>query len=301
MKLCFNINAFAGRKFKPFPLRPLEIINEVGYKWVELRFDKPYFWFEDLNFARVVEIKTQLKKFELKVPQIGAETCGGYERSKNDVAPPGQRFGPSFSDVELSRRRLRIEYTKKAIDFAVALDIPMVNSCSGYQPKTSSFNDAWKRVREGYKEIIKYAEERRICVNIEYEPGKYGPGGLLLGNAKDTLKMIHEVGSKGLGVTLDIGHSVVCGEDVPKIIKMLAREKVLNHIHIEDIKDNVHYHLIPGEGDIKFKPIFDALKKVGYQGCVSVELYSLWNKNPVMAAKKSFKYFIDNFGKLFTE
>jgi sugar phosphate isomerase/epimerase len=301
MKLCFNINAFAGRKFKPFPQKPLEIITKTGYKWVELRLDKPYFWFEDLNFDRVVEIKNLLWKLRLKAPQIGAETCGGYERPKNDVAPPGQRFGPSFSDESSERRKLRIDYTKKAVDFAVALDVPMINSCSGYQPKTSTFKQAWQRVRNGYKEVAKYAKDRGILINIEYEPGKYGPGGLLLGNAKDTLKMIDEVGEPNLGVTLDIGHSVVCKEDVPKVIKMLAKEKVLRHIHIEDIKDTVHFHLIPGEGDIDFKSIFKTLKEVNYQGCVSVELYNLWDKNPVLACKKSYKYLMSNFKKYFME
>lgn len=301
MKLCFNINAFAGKKFRPFPQKPLEIIAKTGYKWIELRLDKPYFWFEDLNFDRVVEIKSLLKKLGLKVSQIGAETCGGYERKESDVAPPGQRFGPSFSDEDFLRRKLRIDYTKKAIDFALALDIPMINSCSGYQPKTSTFKQAWQRVKNGYREVAKYAQQKNITINIEYEPGKYGPGGLLLGNAKDTLRMIDEVGEPNLGVTLDIGHSVVCGENVPKIIKILAKEKVLNHIHIEDIKDKVHFHLIPGVGDIDFKPIFKALEEVDYQGCISVELYTLWNKNPDQACKKSYKYLMNNFKKYFVE
>lgn len=301
MKLCFNINAFAGKKFKPFPHKPLKIIVETGYRWVELRLDKPYFWLEDLNFDRIVEIKSLLKNYKLKVSQIGAETCGGYERPKNDVAPPGQRFGPSFSDESFSRRKLRIDYTKKAIDFAVALDTENVNTCTGYQPKTASFKETWKRVRDGYREVINYARKRGIKVNIEYEPGKYGPGGLFIANAKDTLKMIEDVGEPNLGVTLDIGHSAVCGENVPQIIKMLAREKVLNHVHIEDIKDNIHYHLIPGQGDINFKPILNALEKVNYQGCVSVELYSLWNQNPERACQKSYRYFMRNFKKYFEE
>jgi sugar phosphate isomerase/epimerase len=301
MKLCFNINAFAGKKFKPFPEKPLEIITGAGYKWVELRLDKPYFWLEDLNFDRIVEVKSLLNKFGLKVAQIGAETCGGYERPKNDVAPPGQRFGPSFSDEDFLRRRLRIEYTRKAIDFAVVLDAGNVNTCSGYQPQTASVKATWKMVRDGYREVVKYAKLRGVKVNIEYEPGKYGPGGLFIATAIDALRMINDVGVPNLGVTLDIGHSVVCGEDVPAVIIMLAREKVLNHIHIEDIKDKVHFHLVPGEGDIDFKPILKTLEKVNYQGAVSVELYSLWDKDPVEACKKSYQYLMTNFGEIFKE
>ena len=299
MKLCFNINAFAGKKFKPFPQKPIEIIAENDYKWVELRLDKPYCWLEDLNFAKIVEVKSLLKRFGLKVSQIGAETCGGYERSKNDVAPPGQRFGPSFSDEDPLRRKLRIDYTKAAIDFAVAMDTDNINTCTGYQPKTASFQKTWQRVKTGYREVAKYAQKRGVWINIEYEPGEFGPGGLFIANAKDTLKMIKDIGYPNVGVTLDIGHSVVCGEDVPEVIKMLFKEKVLRHIHIEDIKDKVHFHLVPGKGDIDFDPIFKALKEINYKDCISVELYSLWDKDPADAAKRSYEYLMKNFGQFF--
>jgi sugar phosphate isomerase/epimerase len=45
------------------------------------------------------------------------------------------------------------------------------------------------------------------------------------------------------------------------------------HIHIEDIKQRVHFHLIPGEGDIDFASVFQILADEGYSHWVSVELY----------------------------
>lgn len=307
MKLGFSINAFAGKKFRPFPQKALKIISEANYRYVELVFDKPYFWLKDLEPARIAEIKKLLRQLNLNVADVSACTAGGYERSDDDVAPPGQRFGPSFADREESRRRLRVEHIKKVIDFAVALDCSNVNTSTGYQPKDVKVWEVekiWKNVRDHYREIVKYAKEREVWVNIEYEPGTYGPGGLFVANAKDTLKMIEDVGLDNLGVNLDIGHSFVCRENISEVIKIFAQKGLLRHIHLEDIKEKedgtrVHFHLVPGEGSIDFLPIFQTLKNVGYKGCVTLELYSLWNKNPDRACRKSYQYLMSNFAKFF--
>ena len=41
---------------------------------------------------------------------------------------------------------------------------------------------------------------------------------------------------------------------------------------IEDMRHGVHDHLMFGEGEMDFPPIFEALKKIGYAGGVHVEL-----------------------------
>lgn len=65
MKLRFNINAFAGDKFRPFPQKALEITADAGFRNVELGFDKPYFWLNDLELQKVAVIKTFLKRHNI--------------------------------------------------------------------------------------------------------------------------------------------------------------------------------------------------------------------------------------------
>jgi sugar phosphate isomerase/epimerase len=306
MKLGFSINAFAGNKFLPFPEKPLKIIARNGFQNVELVFDKPYFWLKDLEIAKIAEIKTFLKKQNLTVVDVSSCTAGGYERADDDLAPPGQRFGPSFADIDESRRRLRIEHVKKVIDWAVLLDCPNVNTSTGYQPKNRSFESAWIDVRDCYREIVRYAQKRNIWVNIEYEPGTYGPGGIFIANAKDTMKMIKDVGLSNLGVNLDIGHSFVCKENIPEVIQMFAQQGLLQHIHLEDMEEKkdgtrVHYHLVPGDGNMDFLPILQTLKTVGYKGCVTLELYSLWDKNPDNACRMSYQYLTSKYKRFFRD
>ena len=48
----------------------------------------------------------------------------------------------------------------------------------------------------------------------------------------------------------------------------------LRHVHLEDIAaSRVHQHLVPGHGAIDFAAVFAALRKIGYDGWVTVELY----------------------------
>ena len=302
MRLGFSINAFAGTDWKPFPDKPLKVISDAGFRNVELVFDKPYFWLKDMKLARVAEIKTQLKNLNLNVVDVSSCTAGGYYRSKDDVAPPGQRFGPSFASASEKIREKRIEHVKKVVDFSVTLDCPDINSSTGYQPKDRSFEDSWNDVKECYQEVCKYAASRNAWINIEYEPGTYGPGGLFIANAKDTMKMINDVGANNLGVNLDLGHAYVCHENLEEVINMFAKEGVMRHIHLEDMKKladgtRVHFHEIPGHGSIDFQNIFDSLQKVDYKGCITLELYSLWDRNPDKAAQESFQYLTKNFGE----
>ncbi|MFX0136882.1 MAG: sugar phosphate isomerase/epimerase family protein [Candidatus Hodarchaeota archaeon] len=302
MKLGFSINAFAGKKWTPFPQKPLKIIADAGFKNVELVFDKPYFWLQDLELKRAAEIKTFLKKLKLNIVDVSSCTAGGYYRPDSDVAPPGQRFGPSFASASERTRQTRIEHVKKVVDFSVLLNCYDINSSTGYQPKNRTRKDSWKDVKECYREVCAYAAKRDAWINIEYEPGKYGPGGLFIANAGDTMKMISEVGANNLGANLDLGHAFVCGENLEQIIKMFAKEKVLRHIHLEDIKERedgtrIHFHEIPGHGNMPLKKIFETLQKVDYKGGVTLELYSLWDKDPEKAAYESYNYLMKNFGK----
>jgi len=302
MELGLSINAFAGTKWKPFPDKPLEIISDAGFRNVELVFDKPYFWLKDFKLKRVAEIKTLLRKLDLKVVDVSSCTAGGYYRPDHDVAPPGQRFGPSFASASEKVRALRIKHVKKVIDFSVSLDCLDINSSTGYQPKNRSYEESWGDVKECYKEVCKYAAEKDAWINIEYEPGKYGPGGLFIANAEDTMKMINEVKANNLGVNLDLGHAFVCRENLEEVIEMFAKENVLRHIHLEDIKEledgtRVHFHEIPGHGNIPFKKIFEKLQEVDYKGCVTLELYSQWDLDPKEAAYESYEYLMENFGE----
>ncbi len=116
---------------------------------------------------------------------------------------------------------------------------------------------------------------------MEYEPG------LLVERADELAGLIREIGAENFGANLDFGHSHLAGEVPSHVAGRLASR--IFHIHLEDISNRKHYHLIPGEGDIDFEDIFRALAGIDYDGFVTVELYT-FPENPEQAAGKAFDY-----------
>jgi sugar phosphate isomerase/epimerase len=149
-----------------------------------------------------------------------------------------------------------------------------------------------------------------VFINIEYEPGTFGPGGLFVGSASTALAMCRDVGWRHLGINLDLIHSAVCGEDIPATIRLIDSYDRLNVIEFDDMQSardehgilrRKHEHLIPGDGELaaQYPAIFEALEEIGYNGPIIVELYNHFDKNPEEACRRSFEYLMTNFGKYF--
>jgi sugar phosphate isomerase/epimerase len=90
-----------------------------------------------------------------------------------------------------------------------------------------------------------------------------------------------------LGANLDIGHSVVMGEDIATILRLL-KGRIWN-CHIEDLMGRKHYHLIPGTGTFDWHALKHALEAIHYNRFLTVELYTCPDK-PIEAARRSVKF-----------
>jgi sugar phosphate isomerase/epimerase len=76
----------------------------------------------------------------------------------------------------------------------------------------------------------------------------------------------------------DVGHGAVLGEDPARAVRLLG--PYLSNIHLEDIKDRAHKHLMFGEGDIDFRGLFAALREIGYRGDLTPDLYPFKDRAP---------------------
>jgi len=69
----------------------------------------------------------------------------------------------------------------------------------------------------------------------------------------------------------DVGHGAVIGENPAEAVMGLGN--LIRNVHLEDIAGRAHRHLLFGEGDIDFAALFAALKKQGYRGHLTPDLY----------------------------
>jgi L-ribulose-5-phosphate 3-epimerase len=72
------------------------------------------------------------------------------------------------------------------------------------------------------------------------------------------------------GLTIDIGHLHCLGEPIAPTLRKW--KDILCNIHIEDMRQGMHEHLMFGEGEIDVAEVLAVLEEIGYEGGVHVEL-----------------------------
>jgi sugar phosphate isomerase/epimerase len=118
---------------------------------------------------------------------------------------------------------------------------------------------------EGVRRTADYAAEQGVIVGFEPEPGMF------VDNLTGYDELISRVNHPAVKLTLDIGHVHCQGEGpIADVIRRYANQLV--NVHLEDMRRGVHEHLMFGEGEIDFAPVFVALREVDYRGGVQVEL-----------------------------
>ncbi|MDS0474749.1 sugar phosphate isomerase/epimerase family protein [Natrinema sp. 1APR25-10V2] len=272
--LAFSTNAYTEYGLPEAVYR----IADHGYAGVELLGDDPHAYFPEFGDDERDAVLEAIADTDLAVSNINANTAMGYY----DDAPPSAFFEPSVIRADDAAREWRVDYTKRAIDLAETVDSPAVCLATGRPLPGTPPEAAHGYLRESLHEILDYAEPRGVDVGIEFEPE------LLVENTDETLALIDDIGRDSLGVNLDVGHAAVYGEDVAESVRRCAGS--ITGVHVEDIvggRRGKHYHRIPGEGDLEFEPIFDALEEIGYDGFATLELYT-YPDEPDRAAREAY-------------
>lgn len=271
--LAFSTNAYTEYSLP----EAIERVADHGYAGVELLADDPHAFFPDFGDDERENLLAALDDTRMEVSNVNANTATGYY----DDAPPSPFFDPSIVTDDDEDRNWRIEYTKRAIDLAETVGAPAVSVGTGRALPNNPPERAHEYLRDSLDSILDYAEDRDIEVGIEYEPE------LLVECTDEVLALIDEMGRDSLGVNLDVGHAAVYGEHPAKAIRRCAGH--LTGVHLEDIaggRRGKHYHLVPGDGDLDFRAMFDALDDIDYDGFATLELYT-YSDEPDDAARRA--------------
>ena len=270
MKFAFSSNAFTNFSL----IDSIKEISQVGYSGIEILCDIPHAYPPNLNRDKIDEIKNTLNKNNLQISNLNAFTLFAL----------GDTYHPSWIETSEEKREARINHTINCIDLAQQLGASNISIEPGgplLPSENISVEQALSLFEQGIKKVLSHAEKKQIKILIEPEPG------VLLENSKQFLKFIEGFDSKYLRLNFDIGHFYCVNEEPSSLILQLKDH--IEHFHMADIRNRVHYHLIPGMGAIDFQNVFNAINKIGYNGFITVELYP-YKENPVKAAKTSFEY-----------
>ena len=276
MKLAFSTNAYT--RFGV--IEAIRDIAEAGFGGVEILADVPHAYPDSIDSALVSSIRKALDETGLAVSNINCNCSFGYWKD----APPEAYFEPSLISPNPQHRADRTRMILKTLEFARDVGAENISITSGRCLGGMPPAKAMQQLRASIAPILDRAEQLGVNLGVECEPG------LLLEYATELKSFIDHMGSTRLGANLDIGHSEVLGEGPASAIQLLG-PRIWN-MHVEDIPNRKHYHMIPGEGTMPWPAIREALRAIRYPRFLTVELYT-HTADPQSAARKSAQWLKD--------
>ncbi|MEM9352825.1 MAG: sugar phosphate isomerase/epimerase family protein [Planctomycetota bacterium] len=270
MRIGYNTNGLAHHSLH----EAVELLASLGYESVAITLDhaalNPYaLGFED-----------GLKAMRAQLEEHGMRSV--VETGARYLLDPRAKHSPTLLADDPVDRARRMDFLMHAVDAAAALGSDCVSLWSGTPPEGCEREAAEDRLYAGLREVLDYADACGVMLGFEPEPG-------MLIDTMERFAILHErVHSPRLRLTLDVGHLHCLGET--PIAEHIHRwgDKLLN-VHIEDMREGVHEHLMFGEGEIDFPPVIAALRGAGYHGGLHVELSRHSHVGP-QAAAESFSF-----------
>jgi sugar phosphate isomerase/epimerase len=275
MLLGYNTNGFANHDF----LDAIELLAEIGYQGVAITLDhgvlSPYDERADLQCDQVAE--------RLAVRRLGCV----IETGARFLLDPRVKHEPTLVSADPAGRARRVEFLCRAIDVARRLNAQCVSLWSGVVRDGAGNREVFSRLVGGLAEVIDYAESAGVPLAFEPEPGMFVD---TLARYADLLEELTKNGTdtSRLRLTVDVGH-LHCQGEVPIAVHIRRWAERLANLHVEDMRKGLHEHLMFGEGEIEFPPVFAALREIRYSGLVGVEL-SRHSHVAATAARRAYNY-----------
>ncbi len=268
MKFAFSTNAF-----RHFSLADaIRIVADAGYQGVEIMADVPHAFPLHLSPADVLDIRRTLDRCRIEISNINAFMHHA----------DGDTYHPSWIENDPALRAKRVDYTLRCIDLATELGARNLSTEPGGPLQELTRDEGLRLFREGLMQIEERARARNILVLIEPEPG------LLIENSQQFLELFRELDPAVFGLNFDIGHFFCVGEDPAARVKEL--QAATHHFHLEDIAaSREHHHLMLGEGAIDIPGVLDTIRETGFEGFVTVELYT-YEDQPIEATRTAMRY-----------
>lgn len=257
----------------------VKFLAKLGAECVEIIYDAPHF-LPDYNQRELSGIKELLDAHGL-----GVSVHGSF-----------WDLNPASHHRELWK--LTLKQMQRSIDACRALggEIVVLHYGRCPVPEVKDFREGAKwRYRRLLEQCLPYARERGVTLALENAGGQLA----IYPSAIEELKrLVLEL--EGAKVAFDIGHAHLAerragrkstGLAIGRAIEDLREHLV--HVHVHDNHGKQDDHLLPGDGDINFKPVVEALRAINYGGLLIAEL---WNpERPLETGRKGMKKLRDLF------
>jgi xylose isomerase len=187
---------------------------------------------------------------------------------------PKWKYG-SLSSTDNTVRKEAVTLVKRGIDAAEsagAADVQLWLGQDGFDyPFQSDYEAAWNHLTEGITELSEY--NRDVKIVIEYKP-KEPRNKCHISTIGKALLLCEAAGKPHVGITLDVGHSLMAQENPAESAVLAARQGRLFHLHLNDNYRDWDHDMIIGSVNLwEMIELFWWLRRIGFDGWYGIDIY----------------------------
>ncbi len=233
-------------------LKEIETTAKLGFDFVEIGIEGPGAYPEFLikNKKRVLDLMHSNGLFGIGHTSWWFELGSPYENVRHGWVEEGKRTISIAKELELQM----ISFHTLSNGFFLTIPSEKKQILNNF---VLSFN-----------ELVSYGKSLGLKVIIENLSGRSS-----LGRPEDIKYITDRV--KGLGFLLDVGHAHISGgmKEIMDYIRIFKPK--LSHVHVHDNHGREDEHLSIGsiEKGIDYEKVVPALKKIGYDKTITLEVF----------------------------
>ncbi|MGH9107773.1 MAG: sugar phosphate isomerase/epimerase family protein [Acidimicrobiales bacterium] len=261
--------------FRRVPLVELPaLVAGLGYEFIELspRDDFiPFFTHPRADADLVSKFKSALAAAGVKVAS---------------VLPLFRWSGPDEDE-----RQAAVRYWRRAVQIAVDLECPVMNSELNGRPDAPSRSESqfWRSMEQ----LLPVFEREGVQLRLEPHPDDFVEDGFR------AVELVRAINSPTVSFLYCAPHTFHMGDDCPGIMNYAGR--LLTHVHVADSFDHrassglryivnppgstarVHQHLDIGQGEVDWQEFFGALEGLRFGGVMTVCVFA-WEERAAQSS-----------------
>jgi len=185
----------------------------------------------------------------------------------------------ALADGDPKVRRAAVFRVKEALDMGARFDVPIsvlwpATDGSDF-PLQSDYASLYEWYAESVREIMAYVHANSYKTRVCLEPKAFEPRShILFGTTGQALCLANEINDPSFGINLDVGHSLISGENLEDQFALVLRYRKLFHTHFDDNDQQADIDLPPGTVNfIRLVQCLFVLHQAGYNGWYGLDLF----------------------------
>lgn len=266
-----GINAWSFGKMKIEEC--LSLAKKAGFEGVELNLEEEGELSLESSREETEEIANLAKGLNLELPSLST----------------GLHWKYSLSSPDLRLREKGMEIVERMLEDATILGADTVLVVPGLVTEKAPYDYVYKASQESLNNLIPLASECKVCIGIENVWNKF------LLSPLEFKRFIDEVGSPYLAAYFDLGNVLIFGYP-EQWIEILGER--IKKVHIKDFITkigNIFGFTNLLEGNINWRKVILALKKINYQSYLTAELsaYSFYPEKLIYDTSSSMDLILE--------